>query len=167
MNLGPARGGKPASTSSGHVFCIAGAMLANVGVWDASCLPPREPTAEAKFLCTVVSNFCQFFAFVEFVGKPDPDDDQKPKPKPWKSLMVGLPFQIVAFDDKEFKYVTPYMTISDIVGLWGRTPTRESVLANHVDLARYRNTFPTWTKKLRKAMRKAAGVRPPNDPRLA
>ena len=59
------------------------------------------------------------------------------------------------------------LTIRDIVGLWGPTPTRESVLANHVDLARYRNTFPTWNKKLRKAMRKAAGVRPPNDPRLA
>ena len=101
------------------------------------------------------------------MGKPDPDDDEKPKPKPWKSLMLGLPFQIVAFDDEEFYYVTPYMTIRDIVGLWGCTPTRESVLADHVDLARYRGTFPTWNKKLRKKMRKAAGVRPPSDPRLA
>lgn len=141
-------------------------MMTNVGVWDASCLPPREPTTETKFLYTVVSNFCEFFAFVEFVGKPDPDDDEKPKPKPWKSLMVGLPFQIVAFDDKEFYYVTPYMTIRDIVGLWGRTPTRESVLANHVNLNQYRDTFPTWTKELRKKMRKAAGVRPPKDPRV-
>ena len=95
------------------------------------------------------------------MGKPDPDDDQKPKPKPWKSLMVGLPFQIVAFDDKEFKYVTPYMTIRDIVGLWGATPTRESVLADHVNLAQYRDTFPTWDKKLRKKMRKAARVSQP------
>ena len=60
-----------------------------------------------------------------------------------------------------------YVTIRDIVGLWGATPTRESVLADHVDLARYRGTFPTWSKKLRKKMRKAAGVRPPSDRRLA
>ena len=52
------------------------------------------------------------------------------------------------------------------LGLWGRTPTRESVLANHVDLNQYRDTFPTWTKELRKKMRKAAGVRPPKDPRV-
>ena len=66
----------------------------------------------------------------------------------------------MAFDE-EFKYVTPYMTIRDIVGLWGATPTRESVLNDHVDLAQYRDTFPTWDKKLRKKMRKAARVSQP------
>jgi len=35
------------------LFCIAANMLANVGKWDDSCLPPTEPPSNDGFLGVV------------------------------------------------------------------------------------------------------------------
>ena len=44
------------------LFCVADAMLANVGVWDASkCLSPREPLSCDGHLVKVVRAFVRFF----------------------------------------------------------------------------------------------------------